>query len=336
MLCAYPIITKNTGPDTPVACGQCLPCTINKRRTWTHRMMLEMQTSKTASFLTLTYDDENLPEGHHDPKTGELYAINSLNPAHTKKFIDNLRTQYRRLTGNTIRYYLCGEYGEQTGRPHYHLALFGYPPCIGNGAKVINKKFIPCNCPNCSLLSKIWKKGNIFLGNLEQKSAQYVAKYVTKKLTTTNCRCKGETHHPSCPNVQLKGRYPEYSRQSRNRGIGYDAAVKFGKKIAKFVKSDADIPPYLIHNGKKWPLGRYLHENIRAQTDLPPYEEGEKVKIYKENLLSLFKDKKPVDLSEKMVNAGLPDVALRMINAQRNLQMEKQQSQIQLNSKKEI
>ena len=59
MMCRRPHI-KN---GATFGCGQCMPCRINKRRTWAHRIMLEALVSSSASFLTMTYDDEHLPDG---------------------------------------------------------------------------------------------------------------------------------------------------------------------------------------------------------------------------------------------------------------------------------
>ena len=55
------------------------------------------------SFVTLTYDDDHLPE------------YNSLNYKHFQDFMKRLRKSH-----NGVRFYMCGEYGEDFSRPHYH------------------------------------------------------------------------------------------------------------------------------------------------------------------------------------------------------------------------
>lgn len=323
MLCKYPIISPNTGREVPLPCGQCLPCRINKRRVWTHRMMLENATSETSSFLTLTYSDENLPKEFMNEKTGQVFADNSVNPHHHTRFIDALRTSYRRLTGKKIRFFVCGEYGEKTGRPHLHYALFGYPPCCGSGPSYLAGRFIPCNCRNCSYISRIWGFGHIYLGKLEQASAQYVCGYVTKKLTADNEKTQ----------LVLQGRHPEFARMSRMPGLGHDAAVEHGKKIARFVETDDDIPPFMTHDGKKWPLGRYLYGKIREAAGLPPLQEGEALKKYKEALSEMFESKTPVGLSRAFVESKLPASALTLLNAQAVLKMEKEHERKSINKK---
>ena len=45
----------------PFGCGQCLPCRVNKRRLWTNRIMLESMCHDDNAFVTLTYNDDNIP-----------------------------------------------------------------------------------------------------------------------------------------------------------------------------------------------------------------------------------------------------------------------------------
>lgn len=310
MKCKYPIITKNTGSEVPLPCGQCLPCRINHRRVWTHRMMLEQSTHSQSSFLTLTYDSDNLPKEFMDKTTGEVYADYSVNPEHHVLFVKRLRAAYPLK----IRFFMCGEYGEQSGRPHYHYALFGYSSCCGEGSKTVNRTYIPCKCKNCQFIQGLWPYGHIYLGTLTQESAQYVCGYVTKKLTRNNTDYQNEL---------LKGRHPEFVRSSRMPGLGYDAAILFGNKIKPYVSSDDDIPPYIVHDGRKWPIGRYLYGKIREAAGLPPRKEGEAIQAYKKGLLDLFNSKELTGEPLKYVRAGLPAAALRLINAQSALQMEK-------------
>ena len=161
MLCKYPINKRDTGQVH--SCGQCLPCRINDRRIKTHRQMLEASSHIHNSFLTLTYRDEALPDEFHHKKTGQIYIPNSVNPDHHRLFINNLRTDFKRKTGNEMRFYACAEYGEKTHRPHYHYALFGFPTCHHLEARKKQKRFEPCGCSNCQYISRLWGKGHISL-----------------------------------------------------------------------------------------------------------------------------------------------------------------------------
>lgn len=129
-------------------CGQCLACRINKRRVWTHRLMLEGFCHEDSVFLTLTYAPEHLPEG------GQLCK------RHVQLWLKRVR---RALEPRRIRYYLAGEYGEKYGRPHYHAILFGVRQS------------------EAQLCASLWPYGLVDKGDGNRLTYQYVAGYVTKK-----------------------------------------------------------------------------------------------------------------------------------------------------------
>lgn len=114
-------------------------------------------------FLTLTYDEEHLP------------SDGKISKKHFKQFIRKL---HRRLT-RKVRYFGCGEYGDQTGRPHYHAILFGEDFRDGhfdiNGSMYGN-----------AVLSKIWGHGQTTIAPAEIGSCMYTAGYVAKKTGDTD------------------------------------------------------------------------------------------------------------------------------------------------------
>lgn len=217
MLCKKPYIQG----IQPYGCGQCLPCRLNRRRLWSHRLMLESYFHEESCFVTLTYDQENLPHG------------NTLVPKHPQDWLKRLR----RNSSRKIRYFLVGEYGDDTQRAHYHAALFG----VGYS--------------HSELIRQSWGKGHVHIGDLTEKSAAYIAGYVTKKMTS-----------PDDP--RLNGRYPEFARMSLKPGIGAASVAK----LTEFVTSEhgsndlirtGDVPSQLRHGKKMYPLGRYLRRKIR-------------------------------------------------------------------------
>jgi hypothetical protein len=326
MRCKHPIRTKNTGYESVHACGQCLNCRIDERRVKTHRMMLEASSHEHNSFLTLTYNDENLPKEFHNEKTGEVYSDNSVNPADVKAFIKNLQTDVKRKFGVKIKYFICGEYGEKTNRPHYHIALFGYPACTTPDKQRVKRgKFIPCDCANCQYLARKWKKGHIYLGSLTQDSAQYVAGYVTKKLTSNT-----SDHQKKI----LQGRYPEFARMSLKPALGKEAIIKHALSKKRYIKSASDIPKYLVHNGKKWPLGRYLTDVYKKTLNFQEIDtKAHKARKRHDQVLNLFKDKTLTPAQKQMVINGIPEAAVELLNAQRVLQVEKRHKLKNLNKK---
>lgn len=214
-------------------CGQCLPCRINKRREWTHRIMLEAMQYGDNAFVTLTYrEDEQL----------------SLEPDHARNFLKRIRKHFE---PRKLRFYLVGEYGDQSGRPHYHLALFNYPTC-SYGLTQYNRNGIKC-CDTCKGIQSLWGFGNVYLGALEPSTAAYIAGYVTKKMTRTD-------------DVRLGNRHPEFARMSLRPGIGYSAMHELASVHLQYLSEASDVTPLLRHANKKMPLGRYLTRSLRALT----------------------------------------------------------------------
>lgn len=150
----------------PFPCGQCLPCRINKRRLWTHRLMLESYSHHESIFITLTYADEYLPEG------------GSLDKKALQRFFKRLR---KFIHPQRFRYYACGEYGTKGGRPHYHAILFGLGLVHGDS------------------VAKAWPFGRVHVGECNVHSIQYVAGYVTKKIVH-----KGDSRVPEFATMSRK------------------------------------------------------------------------------------------------------------------------------------
>lgn len=142
----------------PVPCGKCEGCRVVKTREWGIRCFHESLLHERNAFLTLTYDDANLPE---DGK---------LKKDDLKKFIQLLKKQYK------IRYFGVGEYGEKTNRPHYHAIIFG-EDFLG-GAHIVGEEVF-----NEDVLSK-WGKGMVVTKPLiDARACFYTAGYCVKKVT---------------------------------------------------------------------------------------------------------------------------------------------------------
>lgn len=233
----------------PCPCGQCLPCRINRRRVWTHRILLESFTTPPACFLTLTYDDDNVP------------VDGSLRPDHVQKFMKRFR---KAVSPAVLRFFLVGEYGDDTQRPHYHVAVFGFN-CSGKIS--VPESGRRCFCSNCELVREVWGKGNIVIDELSRESSQYIAGYVIKKMTVQS-------------DPRLQGRYPEFARMSNRPGIGRVAAEKIfdamrGNDGNYYLPAGGDVPAQLSVDGRLLPLGRYLKGKLREKFVSYDKETGE-------------------------------------------------------------
>ena len=261
----------------PCPCNKCIPCLINRKRLWTHRIILESLTHEDSAFVTLTYDDNSLT--YNCPETGSELLQPTLQPKHLQSFIKRLR---RQVQPKKLRFYAVGEYGDKSWRPHYHIALFGYEPCWnGRTNKQKHSKGNSC-CPPCDLLLKTWKLGGIDNAKVENDSAGYIAGYVTKKLTKKD-------------DVRLKGRYPEFSRMSRRPGIGATAMDNIAESLfsqygASMLTENGDVPLSLTHGQRQLPLGKYLRTKLRELVGADDIPQEITKQQYQEEMLLMYQN----------------------------------------------
>lgn len=92
------------------------------------------------------------------------------------------------------------------------------------------------------------------LGTVDLGSAQYLAGYVTKKMTMRE-------------DSRLLGRHPEFARMSLRPGIGHDfmheVASTYLQYETAFQAASADVPSALRVGSRSQPLGRYLRRTLR-------------------------------------------------------------------------
>lgn len=242
MYCRNPFIKNGIAH----ACGQCLPCRINTRRMWQARIMLECTQHDISSFWTLTYNEENIPL---TPS-----GLQNLDYKHLTDFLKRLRVDYQRRLDKRLRHYAVGEYGDQSNRPHYHLALFNYPYCARGGTSP-NRRGVCCEI--CSRVEEIWGKGKVHSGSLEDASATYLAGYITKKLNKTD--------------PKLGDREPEKSHKSLKPGIGAGFIDEVASTILKHdLEQLEDVPTALNFGKTRRPLGRYLTRRLRQRVGKSP------------------------------------------------------------------
>ncbi|AXL14704.1 replication initiator protein [Microviridae sp.] len=207
-------------------CGQCTGCRLERSRQWAIRCLHESQLHEKNCFITLTYSDDHLP------------TDGSLNHGHWVLFAKRLRKKY----GKGIRYYMCGEYGEQFARPHYHACLFNHD--FEDKLQFSERDGIPLY--QSEALNKLWSTpygdplGFASVGDVTFQSAAYVARYIMKKITGE----KAEEHYTHLDqHGEIHERTPEYTQMSRRPGIGADWLKKY----------QADVYPsdFVVLNGKK-------------------------------------------------------------------------------------
>lgn len=188
--------------------------------------MHEASLSERNCFLTLTYRDENLPHGR------------SLRKKDFQDFMKRLRKEYVYgypdytavsdfVSGSVprIRFFHCGEYGERTGRPHYHAIIFGFD--------FPDKRYLAqrhgYTVWRSSSLERLWSLGLCEIGTVTIESAAYVARYALKKV---NGRLAADHYlRVNRETGELCDITPEYCTMSRRPGIGAAWFGEFGGEV---------------------------------------------------------------------------------------------------------
>lgn len=158
------------------------------------------------SFLTLTYDDEHLPHGGVlELRDWQLFA------------------KRVRKAGLPFRYFVCGEYGDKNGRPHYHACMFGQDFSADRDLVEV-RDGQPMY--KSAMLNELWGLGNCMIGTLTFESAAYVARYVMKKRTGPEAAEAYEVVNPFTGEVEFE-LPPPFATMSRRPGLGRDWLAKY-------------------------------------------------------------------------------------------------------------
>lgn len=248
MACYSPIQAYRTGgglvvlrdngdvvAELKLPCGFCVGCRLENSRQWAVRCLHESKMHKQNCFITLTYDQEHCPPG--------------LEYEHYQGFMKRLRARHE---NKEIRFFMCGEYGEQLQRPHYHACLFGHD---------FADKYYWGKSPSgrdhyrSDELESLWPYGNSDVGELTFASAAYTARYCLKKKGGWNAR------------YYYAGKTPEFTHMSLKPGIGLEYYRKW--------KSDIYPNDYVVINEKKTKPPKYYDRQLK-RTDEASYQ---KIKI---------------------------------------------------------
>ena len=263
-----------------VACGQCLGCRVDHSRMWAARIVHESglyQHNGGNSFVTLTYRShaectlEQLRKGYHIPDDW------SLHKKHFQDFMKRLRKAY---PGRTIRYFMCGEYGDtckhglnlsdvgcplcNVGRPHYHAALFNidFDDAVSYAQSNGDLRF------TSEKLEKIWRYGFVDIGEVNFDSAAYIAGYIMKKVTGL----KAQDHYYQCDlDGELTYITPEFCLMSRKPGIGRDWYEHYESDF--FPSDENPVPGKGVFNS----VPRYYQEIYKGK-DPASFEEIKKLR----------------------------------------------------------
>lgn len=227
--CLYPrtirreIYGKFQGITIP--CGKCVECLQHKRQQWVFRLLSELKDSQTCYFITFTYDDDHLPK--------DELGYFQLDKRDVQLFFKRLRKKY---PSNNIRYFLCGEYGTHTFRPHYHAIIFNLPLDNTPSRIKLTKK-----------LEQIWQKGHVDIGDTVNGAAiNYCAKYIMYKHSVSE-------HHVK-----------PFILTSRRPGLGSNYINS--QQVRNYHRNDEEA--LAMVDGCKLPLPRFYSTKIFNEKEL--------------------------------------------------------------------
>lgn len=234
-------IIESPKGDFLVGCGVCPQCKKQYVNNWLMRILHEKKYKKKGMFITLTYDDDSLVNEKRKLNGKEFYRrrVNKYGQAILEKkdlqdFIKKVRKKVEevknklRINYGKISYLGCGEYGDKTGRPHYHMIILGLD--------YVNEMDV-------DIIKESWKHGMVDIGTAQEESIRYTLKYIDKKFN-------GEMLFSEYVSLDMT---PVFKVSSKN--IGLEWLVDNYERII--------IDGGIYSKGKVLPVPRYYRKKLK-------------------------------------------------------------------------
>lgn len=217
------------------------------------RCSLEASRHRQAAFVTLTYRDDDCPP----------YLVKPHLSGWVKRVRARLQRKYwvawrrggkpyqhgPRWSGPRIKFFACGEYGEQRGRPHYHALVFGVS--------------------DSALFESCWPFGFTRTDPVTPGSIAYVAGYVSKKYA----QAIDYGDYVDQETGEVFDAQAEFRLMSRRPGI-----ASLSREYWRAWRET------MIWQGREYPVPRYLHEEWKRHVS---QEEVEKLRLEKRDKAQL-------------------------------------------------
>lgn len=281
----YPAGPHPLGKVVYLPCGGCLACRRERRQELTLLQCLEASLHDENWFITLTYEDWQTMQ-----LTG--FPPYSLNRKHLSDFCELMR-KYAHYYREDFRFFACGEYGERNERPHYHLTVFGLSSSllgiadscdsekirkVGiNNGKIIRKIQEPLRDSQgnaywqSKVISDRWPFGSHKIYRASRETMQYVAGYVTKKLTGAAGR-----------DFRASGKVSEFQAQSRP-SIGRPWFSKFCSSLSIPDAGERLVNDVVSIDGITWKCPRIFDKWLKGMDHF----DGEQISNYIKTLRTL-------------------------------------------------
>ena len=228
-------------PSFKIPCGQCTGCRIARSSDWTTRLVQESKFFLESCFITLTYNDEHLPEH------------GTLVKRDVQLFYKRLRFEFE---PRRLRHFTAGEYGEQTARPHYHALLFGLAFLEDRRPHSKNKQ--GDQLYTSETLDRLWGKGHCLIGNITVRSCSYVAQYAFKKINGKRSDEHYRRVDPVTGETWLLQK--EFALMSTHPGIGYEHYNRYADNM--FARGS------VIDRGRELPIPKYYDRLLKRDDPL--------------------------------------------------------------------
>lgn len=247
-----PMKALNSAGGFRLPCGQCRGCRADRAQQWAVRCQHEAQMHAASCFVTLTFSDEHLP------------ADFSIRKRHLQLFMMKIRKHH----GSGVRFFGVGEYGDENGRPHYHVLLFGLDFSADRTKWAKRDGF---QTWRSATLERHWPFGQSEIGTVTPESAGYVARYCVKKITGELAR----EHYlrPSPVDGLMHRVEPEFALMSRKPGLGTSWFERF--------RSDAFPSDFLIVNGRPTKPPMFYYRKLEKEADAVRPAPGRELRGYR-------------------------------------------------------
>lgn len=211
-----------------------MSCRVDQTKQWAVRCVHEASLHERSCFVTLTYNDDNLPD------------YGALRKDHLQKWLRSLRKR-----GLKFRYFACGEYGEKLQRPHYHVLLFGLWPSDAEewamrGGYMYYRS---------EIFESAWTKGYVEFSDVSRGNCEYVAGYIRKKLHGKKDETYWDHYERSLPDGTLFYLPEEFALQSTKPAIGKGWLEKYWQEV---YQTDS-----IVLDGREWPVPEYYDKWLK-------------------------------------------------------------------------
>lgn len=257
--------------DIETPCGCCVQCRLKYSKDWAVRCSLEAQQWQCNYFVTLSYDDDHIVKG----KLGN----GTLVPDHYTQFMKSLRQKFKReFDFDGIRMFGCGEYGDESNRPHLHIILFNCPipdlthDFVDNDGQVSrHRNGLGQLMYYSQFIKDIWPYGNITIDDANYNTEAYVSRYILKKQKGQNANVYKEK----------LGIVPPFIRMSLKPGIG---EFYFKSNVSDLIDNPSIILPRSRQEPLVTGLPKYYQKKLK---EFSPDAYDAMVEKAKENTLAI-------------------------------------------------